>query len=235
MKLKSSAVYSVFFFASVSFGLSVVPGCGDQPAAEPRETQESAAAASQPISLFDGTSFAGWEGDTAKMWKIEDGAIVGGSLTEKVQKNDFLCTTEPFGNFDLRLKFKLEGTEGFVNSGVQFHSVRATDPPNEMVGYQADLGNGWWGGLYDETRRNKTLALIDSSKAAAAVKPGEWNDYRVRAQNGHIQIFINDVKTVDYTEEDASIPQSGLIGFQIHGGGKALVRFKDIYLEKLPD
>ncbi len=34
-------------------------------------------------------------------------------------------------------------------------------------------------------------------------------------------------------EEDTSIPQSGLIGFQIHGGGKAKVAFKDIHLEEL--
>jgi hypothetical protein len=29
------------------------------------------------------------------------------------------------------------------------------------------------------------------------------------------------------------IPQEGLIGLQIHGGGKALVAFKDIFIEEL--
>ena len=35
-------------------------------------------AAADPKPLFDGKTFEGWEGDTDKTWKIEDGAIVGG-------------------------------------------------------------------------------------------------------------------------------------------------------------
>src|SRR5918993_1132597 len=71
-------------------------------------------------SLFDGRTLRGWEGDTARTWRVEDGAIAGGSLSEAVPRNEFLCTTRSYGNFILRLTFKLEGTEGFVNSGVQF-------------------------------------------------------------------------------------------------------------------
>ncbi len=40
--------------------------------------------------------------------------------------------------------------------------------------------------------------------------------------------------SVDYQEMDATIPQSGLIGIQIHGGGKALVAVKDIVIQELP-
>uniref|UniRef100_UPI000AC97CC6 family 16 glycoside hydrolase n=1 Tax=Algoriphagus resistens TaxID=1750590 RepID=UPI000AC97CC6 len=56
----------------------------------------------------------------------------------------------------------------------------------------------------------------------------------VHTENGRIQLFINGHQTVDYTEQDSSIPQSGLIGLQIHGGGKARVAFKDIFIEELP-
>ena len=42
--------------------------------------------APKPLSLFDGKSFEGWEGDTEKMFRIEDGAIVGGSLKEKISQ-----------------------------------------------------------------------------------------------------------------------------------------------------
>src|SRR5687768_2722953 len=113
-----------------------------------------------PVPLFDGKSFEGWNGDTAKTWRIVDGAIVGGSLTQKVPQNEFLATNrKDFRDFELRLKFKLVGTEGFVNSGVQIRSVRIDTPPNEMRGYQADIGDPtWWGALYDESRRNKVLA-----------------------------------------------------------------------------
>src|ERR1051326_3942375 len=108
------------------------------------------------VSLFDGKTFAGWEGDTNKTWRIEDGALVGGSLKAKVPHNEFICTTRQFTNFILRVKFKLTGTNGFINGGVQFRSQRV--PKHfEVSGYQADMGDGWWGCLYDESRRNKVL------------------------------------------------------------------------------
>src|SRR4029434_4516159 len=89
-----------------------------------------------PVPLFDGKTFDGWEGDTAKTWRIVDGAFVGGSLAATVPRNEFLATKKSFTNFELRLKCKLVGTEGFVNGGIQIRSKRITNPPNEMSGYQ---------------------------------------------------------------------------------------------------
>lgn len=188
----------------------------------------------KPARLFDGKTFRGWEGDTVKTWQIRDGALVGGSLTETVPHNDFLCTTRPYANFIMRVKFKLLGTEGFINTGVQFRSKRLTKPAYEMTGYQADLGKGYWASLYDESRRNKTLIAPDSMLIKKILKPNDWNDYEIRAENRRIRLYLNGKQTVDYTEPDASIPQEGLIGLQIHGGGKAEVHYKDIVLEELP-
>ncbi|MFT3946533.1 MAG: DUF1080 domain-containing protein [Agriterribacter sp.] len=185
------------------------------------------------IKLFNGHNFNGWEGDTVKTWRIQDGSIVGGYFDHIIPQNDFLVTTKKFSNFNLKLKFKLIGKEGFINTGVQFHSVRLTDPPNEMKGYQADLGDGYWGSLYDESRRNKTLTPMDTVLLKRILKRNEWNDYEVRSDNGHITIFLNGHKTADYVEGDKTIPQSGLIGLQIHGGGKAEVYYKDILIEAL--
>lgn len=185
------------------------------------------------VKLFDGKSFKGWEGDTVKTWRIENGAIVGGSLVNKVPNNEFLCTTRSYANFDLKLKFKLSGTEGFINTGVQFRSKRLKDPAYEMTGYQADLGDKYWASLYDESRRNKTLIAPEASLVNKILKPGDWNDYEVRAENRRIRIYLNGQLTVDYTEPDESIPQSGLIGLQIHGGGKAEVAYKDIFIQEL--
>lgn len=187
----------------------------------------------KPERIFDGKSFKGWEGDTLKTWRIEQGALVGGSLQTKVPNNDFLCTKRSYSDFVLKAKFKLVGTEGFINSGVQFRSKRLTNPSYEMEGYQADLGDKYWGSLYDESRRNKTLAGKPAEEVAKLLKPNDWNDYEIIANKRHIVLKINGVTTVDYTEPDVNIPQSGLIGLQIHGGGKALVYFKDIFIEEL--
>ena len=185
------------------------------------------------VSLFDGFTFNGWEGDTLKTWRIEDNMIIGGSLRKNVPENNFLCTSRSYGNFILKFKIKLVGQEGFINAGLQFRSVRAINPSNEMIGYQADWGNGYWASLYDESRRNKTLESPDSAKVLTWINQNNWNDYVIRAENNRIRLFINGHKAVDYSESDASIPLSGLIGLQIHGGGKAEVYFKELYIKEL--
>jgi hypothetical protein len=194
-----------------------------------------AALQAAPVSLFDGTSLNGWECETPGVWRVENGTIAAGHLEEKAPRNEFLATTKSYKNFDLTCKFKLSGTEGFVNSGVQFRSVRVATPPNEMSGYQADLGDPkYWGSLYDESRRKKTLVEAPLDEVNKVLKRGDWNDYRVRAEGPHIQIWLNGLLTVDYTEADSSIPQEGLIALQIHGNGKTEVEFKEIRIEELP-
>jgi hypothetical protein len=187
----------------------------------------------EPVPLSDGKTFKGWEGDTEKTWRIVDGAFVGGSLTEKVPRNEFLATEKSYGNFELRLKFKLLGSEGMVNGGVQFRSVRI--PNNfEMIGYQADMGDKYWGALYDESRRRKVLATPDKELIDKTIKLNDWNDYRIRCEGPHIQLWVNGVQTVDYTETEPNIAMEGKIAVQIHGGGKAEAWYKEIALEELP-
>ncbi|MFO1499979.1 MAG: DUF1080 domain-containing protein [Verrucomicrobiota bacterium] len=194
----------------------------------------SAIAAEPTVSLFDGRTFAGWQGDTNKTWRIEQGAFVGGSLQVKVPQNEFLTTRRSFTNFLLRVKVKLVGSDGFVNGGVQIRSERIANPPNEMRGYQCDMGEGYWGALYDESRRNKMLAQPDAGAVLRALKKTDWNQYEIRGEGKRIRLWLNGVAMIDYTESDDSIPQFGLIGLQIHGGAKAESSFKDIEIEELP-
>jgi putative heme-binding domain-containing protein len=184
-----------------------------------------------PLSLFDGKTFTGWEGDTANTWRIEGSVLAAGSLEKRLAKSEFLTTTKEFTNFELTLKWKVEGKH--VNGGVQFRSMRGEDS-DEVSGYQADLGAGHDGELFDESRRKKLLAGPSREVLAEATRQqGKWNDYRIRAEGARIRIWLNGVQTVDYTESDASIARSGIIGLQIHGGGPSIVRYKDIAIEEL--
>ena len=195
-----------------------------------------------PVPLFDGKTFTGWEGDTGSVWRIEDGALVAGSLEKKQEKNNFLATEKKYGDFELTLKWKLEGTEGFVNGGVQFRTVRIPNH-HEVSGYQADLGKGYDGALYDESRRKKMLAQPTPEVLAKAQKPlGEWNEYRIRAEGKRIQIWLNGVQTVDFTEtagvvfngsQSTVIDTTGIIAVQIHGGATSIVRYKDLMIDEL--
>lgn len=197
-------------------------------------SQNTEAEKPKVVSIFDGKTFRGWEGDTNKTWRIENGALVGGSLETKVPHNEFICTERQFTNFVLRIKCKLEGTEGFINGGVQVRSKRV---PNhfEVSGYQADLGDpGWWGSLYDEARRNKLLVKSDMEKIKPVLKRSDWNQYEIRCEGKRIQAWLNGVQTFDYLEADDSIAGFGVIALQVHGGGKAKASYKDITVEDLP-
>ena len=185
-----------------------------------------------PVSLFDGKTLAGWEGDAA-WWRVEAGEIRGGSLTTKVPKNFFLATEKSYQNFDLRVKLRLTGT-GFVNSGIQMRSVRVPNS-SEMSGYQVDYGKGWYGKIYDESRRNKVIAESkDAAAVLAAVKEGEWNEYRILAEGNRIRSWVNGVPALDYVETEPNIAADGKIGIQIHSGGMAEIQAKDILIEELP-
>jgi hypothetical protein len=188
--------------------------------------------AGETIALFDGKTLNGWEGDT-NTWRVEEGAIVAGRIERKQPHNDFLATKKEFGNFELRLQYKIEGTNGFVNGGVQFWSQRV--PNNfEVSGYQADLGVDTDGNLYDESRRNRNLVAAEKATRERVLKPGDWNDYRIRTEGAHIQIWLNGAQTVDYTETDADIARHGIIALQIHGGAFTKVQYRKLVLEELP-
>lgn len=184
------------------------------------------------IILFDGKTFAGWEGDTLNTWRIINKALMGGSLTQTVPHNEFIATTESFADFELTLEFKITGT-GFVNAGVQFHSERSKNPAYEMIGYQADLGKGYWASLYDESRRDLTIVQPDSALIKKILKSATWNRFKIKSVGRRIRIWLNDVQTVDYSEPDEKIIHTGKIALQVHGGGKALAAYRNIKIIRL--
>lgn len=179
--------------------------------------------------MFDGKSFAGWDGDR-NVFRIEDGVIIGGQLKERIPHNFFLSSKEEYGDFELQLEFRLLGKD--TNAGIQIRSRRIPDH-HEMIGYQADLGQNYWGALYDESRRNRILASPEKEGLLKVLKSGEWNRYRIQCEGKRIQLWINDLQTVDYTEQDAAIEQTGLIALQIHGGPPGEAQYRKIQIRRL--
>ena len=179
--------------------------------------------------LFDGSTFSSWDGDQA-VFRIEDKAIVGGQLKERIPHNFFLSHNQDFSDFELRLEFRLRGDN--TNAGIQIRSQRIANH-HEMIGYQADLGQKYWGALYDESRRRKVLAGPDLKKLMKVLRKDDWNDYRIRCQGPRIQLWINGMKTVDYTEKDTAIPLTGKIAVQIHGGPPGEAWYRNLRIKPL--
>ncbi len=181
--------------------------------------------------LFDGKTFKGWEGNL-EHFRVEQGALVGGTMKAPIARNEFLCTQTEYDDFEMRVMVKLVGDPAKANAGIQFRTQRIPNH-HEVIGYQADMGQGYWGALYDESRRKKVLAAPTADVLAKALKPGQWNIYIIRAEGKRIRLSLNGIQTVDYTEADEAIPQRGRICVQIHSGLASEAWYKDLTLQTL--
>lgn len=180
--------------------------------------------------LFDGESFEGWHGGDMEQFRIENGAIIAGTMKQPIAQNEFLRTDQNYGDFELRLQFKLIGES--PNAGVQIRTQEITDD-HEVSGYQADLGPGWWGCLYDESRRRKVLAGPPADQRGTPVWENEWNEYRILCEGKRIRLWINGYLTVDFLEEDDDIPLNGIIAVQVHSGEPMEAHYRNIRLREI--
>lgn len=165
------------------------------------------------------------------LWQVKDGIIVAGDGKNTIPENNYLYTEKEYENFEFRCLFRLTGdhSTGMINSGIQYRSFVEGD---NMVGYQADIGRGFWGDIYDEHRRAKLIGG-DLSTLEHILKEDGWNSYIVRINGNRHELYINGVKTADYIEQDASIPTRGIIGVQLHSGGNAQLELRDITITEL--
>ncbi|MEA3480018.1 MAG: DUF1080 domain-containing protein, partial [Bacteroidota bacterium] len=93
---------------------------------------------SDEIKLFNGETLEGWEGSNT-VFRVEEGAIVGGNLKEPLEKSYYLCTNQKYENFDLKLSARFISSDINVNGGISFRAKRLPNS-NEVMGYQADIG-----------------------------------------------------------------------------------------------
>jgi hypothetical protein len=187
-------------------------------------------------AIFNGKTFDGWEFRNNEEWfRIEDSAIVGGTLDAPIPLNQFLLSDKEYGDFTLRIECKVLGRG--ANGGVHFRSFRApveSGMPNEMIGYQADMTDdaAYWGALYDESRRNCFIAAPKRELVESLFRPDDWNEYEIVCRGNNIKLYLNGTLTVDYTEADAAIPARGHFGLQIHSGPPSETWYRNIRVEE---
>lgn len=205
------------------------------------------------LSIFDGKTLAGWEGDPA-FWRVENGAIVAESTPERpVERNTFLIWQGgALGDFELKLEYKLSEA---ANSGVQYRSARAPEFGQwAMKGYQADMDgrDTYTGMVYEERGRGflaprgqfarlsagATRKLIAATgqpeELKASLKTGDWNQMHVIARGNVLMHVVNGRLMAAVIDED---PQGrsleGLLGLQLHAGKPMRIEFRNIRLRKL--
>lgn len=173
--------------------------------------------------LFDGKSLKGWNAEKG-YWSVVDGAIVGDKKGE-TPHHHYLYSDMDYSDFELHIDVKMDG----YNSGVctRIKPTSFDDAP----GYQVDMGEGYWGCVWDERRRSKKIFDFPKADADQIVKKNDWNHYYVRHVGTHTTIYLNGVKTADGDDPEAFL--SGPIGFQLCHGGNTIASFKNIYIKTL--
>jgi hypothetical protein len=186
--------------------------------------------------LFNGSDLTGWEGagkEASECWLVD-----GGDLVCTGKPGPWLRTTEHFGDFELRLEYRLK--EG-GNSGVyirvpkngQHHSEGAGP---EGAGIEVQI-------LDDNAERYKDLKAYQytgSLYAIVAAEPrvskpaGEWNTMTIRCEGMKYQVHHNGQQVIKSDEtaapELAKRLTKGYLGLQNHNEE---VRFRNIRIKSL--
>lgn len=173
--------------------------------------------------FYNGQDLTMWEGEP-DLWSVDGGEIVGRTATG-LDHNSFLKSELLLGDFRLIVQVQL--TPDTANSGIQFRSEPL--PDGAVKGYQADIGAGWWGKLYEEHGR----ALLWDRAGDQHVKSGEWNTYEVLAVGSRVRTALNGQRCVDL--DDPAGARQGIVALQLHSGGPMEVRFRDFQLELNPE
>ena len=181
------------------------------------------------IPLFNGKDLSGWKKNGDEKWIVEQGTILCESTANKY---GYLTTEKTYRDFILRLKFKGEAAG---NSGVFLHAkILGIDPQHgpDIEGMQVEVDPNVGkhrGGLYESGGRG--WVVQPTAEGERALKPGEWNELEISAQDNHIVTRLNGVQIVDYTDPSPKFTD-GVIGLQIHTGGGVKMRWKDIYVQE---
>ena len=181
------------------------------------------------VFVFNGRNLSGWLG-LSECWTIKDGALVGSTPPTGLEHNTFLCSKRTHTDFELKFQVKLTGTGWTGNSGVQIRSEIIDKDRFVVKGPQCDMGAEYWGSLWGE-RFGGMMKAADAKLVQSVLKENEFNDYYIKCVGKRVTIKLNGTTTVD--DDIADLPESGVIAWQLHGGGPMTVTFKDIEFKDL--
>ncbi len=213
-------------------GLAVISLAAAQAQAQPQPD------ANGWYSLFDGRSLLGWTAsEHPESFKVVDGRIAGGGprahlfYTGDVNRGDFK-------NFEFTADVL---SRPGANSGIYFHTTFQPDGfPRQ--GFEVQICNTYKGsGNYRELKKTGSLYGI-RNQYKTLVKDDEWFNVRFAVRGKRVQVWINNVMTVDWVEPESPIVEGlrnrrlshGTFALQCHDPGSQ-VCFKNLKVKPLPD
>jgi hypothetical protein len=151
---KVSFLTGLMVAAILSLTITACNSSGNQSSGD-RDSTDQNGSTGDFVSIFDGKTLDGWQGDTA-YWHVENGAVVGEETAETaplLKANTFLVWQggQP-SDFELKAEYRISPGG---NSGIQYRSEKVDGVPNGLKGYQLDIDgpNQYTGQNYEERGR----------------------------------------------------------------------------------
>ena len=185
---------------------------------------QSISAQEKTIDLFNGENLDGWVNHGEEKWFVENGELICESGPKA--EYGYLSTKDFYDDFELTLEFKQEA-DG--NSGV---FIRSTFEGTKVSGWQVEVAPPGkdTGGIYESYGRG-WLIKPDPEKDKA-LKMGEWNTLKIRAEGPNITSWLNGTEMV-HLEDEKIGEGKGAIALQIHDGGGIRVKWRNIKITPL--
>jgi len=201
---------------------------------------------SDAVVLFDGKDLSKWTSrdGTPLRWRVEDGAIVSGSVTKEAGKTQDLISRQTFGSAQIHVEFAVpympdQHDQARGNSGVYLqgrYEIQVLDSFENPT-----YPNGSAGALY-----GRFSPLVNASR-----RPKEWQTYDIVfhapkctedgrfAEPGTLTLLYNGVLVQDHvpvTGSRACNPEPGPLLLQDHYHPEAPntpIRFRNIWVRPL--
>lgn len=185
------------------------------------------AAGETGVPVFNGKDLDGWEGNP-KYWSVQDGVIVG--KLDSAAVSTYLVTKQKYRDF--RFIATVKEVVRNAHSGISYWGwvERAND--FTYHGHLAMFPSPW--GIWDLYGRNG-IVNGGATPAPKVGKEQDWNTLEILALGDRVRIAVNGTQCVDFTDPQPSRLLWGPIGLQLHSGGKAEIRFKDLKLSVRPE
>jgi len=164
------------------------------------------------VSLFDGHSLEGWQGDTAG-YEARDGVLV---CTER---GGGLRTEKQYGNFILRFEYKLQpgGNNGIDVRGMEIQILDDEAPKHAHL---------------KPCQYNGSVYCHVPAERGHQKPLGEWNQEEILVDGKHLKVTLNGVVIVEADTDHPALSQpKGLIGFKGH---HEHVEFRNLRIKELP-
>lgn len=147
-------------------------------------------------------------------WEFVDNELVGSTKSG----SGFIVTKQTYKNFNLELDFMPDSD---INSGIFIRCENDTLSSKNC--YEINIWDT------HPNQENRTGAVVNIYPPLGQVHTiGKWNTFKIMANMNHLQVWVNDVLTID-AQDDSHI--EGYIGLQ--AAGLEEIRFKNIKISEL--